>query len=626
MSKLFDYGQIRNHPRRAGFDLSKKRAFTAKAGEILPVFWKLTFPGDKFRFSVQHFTRTQPVNTAAFTRIREYFDAYFVPLRLLNKNIGQALVQMTENPVQALSLTENRAIELDIPYTSLKNLSRAFTQSLSSSSISSPLIPSDVNQFGFSIAATQAKLIQYMGYGNVVQPGSSWVPGNFPITTTNDYVWEFGQNYNVNLLPLLAYQKIYADFFRFQQWERNEPYTYNADYYAGGDFFSPLSGTTSVWRDYFISNNIFTLRYANWKKDMFMGVLPEQQFGDVSTVALTPGQDPQKLFVYDMASNAKIGDSYVSYYQENASTASNQKLVGAAPAEFPVGGTSANPTAYIGFDPVATAASFNIIQLRLAEAVQRWKEITQCHDQTYREQIYAHFGVRLSAALADECVYVGGGASNLDISEVVNQSLTGDADANIKGKGVGTGNLSGSLSCQEHGVFMILYHVAPVLDYVLTAPDMQLFYTSTEDFPQPEYDSIGMQAMPFGYLLNGSNDVENFPNIDQQTFLQSTMGYVPRYIELKTSVDDIQGAFLTTLRHWVAPLDPSYVADWMEKSITTGQSAYELNYNFFKINPHVLDSIFGNDMTSDWDSDPFLVNCFINCKAVRNFDYDGMPY
>ena len=125
MSKLFDYGQIRNHPRRAGFDLSKKRAFTAKAGEILPVFWKLTFPGDKFRFSVQHFTRTQPVNTAAFTRIREYFDAYFVPLRLLNKNIGQALVQMTENPVQALSLTENRAIELDIPYTSLDGLSRA---------------------------------------------------------------------------------------------------------------------------------------------------------------------------------------------------------------------------------------------------------------------------------------------------------------------------------------------------------------------------------------------------------------------------------------------------------------------------------------------------------------------
>ena len=104
------------------------------------------------------------------------------------------------------------------------------------------------------------------------------------------------------------------------------------------------------------------------------------------------------------------------------------------------------------------------------------------------------------------------------------------------------------------------------------------------------------------------------------------MGYVPRYIELKTSIDDIQGAFLTTLRHWVAPLDPSYVADWMEKSITAGQSAYELNYNFFKINPHVLDSIFTNDMTSDWDSDPFLVNCFINCKAVRNFDYDGMPY
>jgi hypothetical protein len=35
----FSYDQIRNHPSRDGFDLSQKKLFTAKVGELLPVYW-----------------------------------------------------------------------------------------------------------------------------------------------------------------------------------------------------------------------------------------------------------------------------------------------------------------------------------------------------------------------------------------------------------------------------------------------------------------------------------------------------------------------------------------------------------------------------------------------------------
>ena len=80
---LFALKDVRNKPNRNGFDLSQKNSFTAKVGELLPVYHKIALPGDKFNFRVQHVTRTQPVNTAAFTRIREYFDFFFVPYRLL---------------------------------------------------------------------------------------------------------------------------------------------------------------------------------------------------------------------------------------------------------------------------------------------------------------------------------------------------------------------------------------------------------------------------------------------------------------------------------------------------------------------------------------------------------------
>lgn len=51
----------------------------------------------------------------------------------------------------------------------------------------------------------------------------------------------------------------------------------------------------------------------------------------------------------------------------------------------------------------------------------------------------AHFGVSLSPALSDKCMYLGGSSSNIDLSEVVNTNITGDNVAEIAGKGVGTG-------------------------------------------------------------------------------------------------------------------------------------------------------------------------------------------
>ena len=123
MSKsLFQFKDLKNHTHRSGFDLSNKNAFTAKVGELLPVYWKFVIPGDKFTAQVQHFTRTQPVSTAAYTRIKEYYDWFFVPMRLLWKNFPTAITQMTDNPVSAMSLKQNADVTSKLPYFTLAQL------------------------------------------------------------------------------------------------------------------------------------------------------------------------------------------------------------------------------------------------------------------------------------------------------------------------------------------------------------------------------------------------------------------------------------------------------------------------------------------------------------------------
>jgi hypothetical protein len=619
-SNLFSFGDVRNHPHRSGFDLSRRICFTSKAGELLPVYYKLVYPGDKFEIRHQLFTRTQPVNTAAYTRIREYLDWYFVPLRLINKNLPQALMNMQDNPVQASGISANKIVTNDIPYFILSGSTVSLANLLSimygSNKDGSSAI---LNFFGFNTASLSAKLLMMLRYGNFVSDfvDAALYGNSFGLSSDPNFsLRAYNSSYALNILPLAAYQKIYADHFRFSQWEKNEPYTYNFDWYSGGNVFASI-GLNQV-REYVEKNNLLTLRYANWPKDLFMGVMPNSQLGDVSVVDILPTSSNSPNLIGDVVGVTVDNVNATGLIAMNGTT--EPGVFNMRPARTPQ--TDAVLRAVIS-NP-SLQASFSVLQLRMAEAVQRYREVSQVADQTARDQIYAHFGVTLSPALSDTCFRIGGSASNIDISEVVNTFLGPDTEteANIKGKGVGTGQGGTSFSSDEYGILMAIYHIVPLLDYVITGQPQDLLYTNTADLPFPEFDSIGMQSLHFGRFFNYKTAAFTSDPTG------SVMGYTPRFIDLKTDYDEVYGAFRSTLKSWVAPLDPTYLSKWVSSTILPGESTpvYSLNYGFFKVNPSVLDSIFRLKADSTMDTDQFLSSLYLDVKAVRNFDYDGMPY
>jgi len=103
-----DRAKIPTH--RSSFDLSSKKLFTAKIGEILPCYWQIAIPDTKYRISSDWFTRTVPVNTAAYTRIKEYYDFYAVPLRLISRALPQAFTQMTDGNAQGRTHRQRRNV------------------------------------------------------------------------------------------------------------------------------------------------------------------------------------------------------------------------------------------------------------------------------------------------------------------------------------------------------------------------------------------------------------------------------------------------------------------------------------------------------------------------------------
>ena len=615
MASYTGMSNLQNHPHRSGFDIGRKNAFTAKVGELLPVYWDISMPGDKYKFSIEYFTRTQPVETSAYTRLREYFDFYAVPLRLLWKSAPSVLTQMQDiNQSQALSLTQNLALGTYLPSLSLSAIS-SFLYYLAGNHINPAAPDGFKNMFGFGRSDLAFKLLSYLGYGNLIKDSlpstTRWWSTSLTSGSSGNYTQNYIQNNFVNILPLLAYQKIYQDFFRWSQWENSNPSSYNVDYFTGvkPSLIDSLPSPTSP---YWKSDTMFDLKYCNWNKDMLMGVLPNSQFGDVAVLDISNSG----------ASNVVLGPNGKKSTVGVASAVTS----GSAPVPFFALQASASNTvpasSTLRVDLSTLQSQFTVLAFRQAEALQRWKEISQSGDSDYREQIRKHFGVNLPQALSNMCTYIGGISRNLDISEVVNNNLAAEGDtAVIAGKGVGAGNGSFTYTTDEHCVVMCIYHAVPLLDYTITGQDGQLLVTDAESLPIPEFDNIGMEVLPMTQIFNSPKaSIVNLFNA----------GYNPRYFNWKTKLDVINGAFTTTLKSWVSPVTESLLSGWFGFGYNEGDVNKEnkvvLNYKFFKVNPSVLDPIFGVAADSTWDTDQLLINSYIGCYVARNLSRDGVPY
>lgn len=633
---------LQNHVHKSGHDLSAKNCFTAKVGELLPVWFDFGLPNSTYRFNLEYFTRTRPVQTSAYTRIREYFDFFAVPCNLIWKSFDSAVIQMGEKaPLQSKDLLTSLTVKGDLPFCTLRDLGVSLFSAAGNTALgSSPSVVKDfANIFGYNRGDVNHKLLSMLDYGNLVQPSSEqigtssnrWWNGAASPTTESlkTYSQKYNVNLSVNLFPLAAYQKIYQDFFRWSQWENADPTSYNFDWYSGtGSVFgTQLSDSIPPSSDYWKRDNLFSLRYANWNKDKFMGVLPNSQFGDLAVVDLgTMAVSGSKIPVgaYDGTNDTGTFKQF-STNQESAHVTSGANKTTPIYPRFPdnisVRG-NANLWAVLG-ESTDLSLKFSVLALRQAEALQKWKEITQSVDTNYRDQIKAHFGVNVPQSEAHMAKYIGGVARNLDISEVVNQFLPSEDFSNtsiqayIYGKGVGSGQGSMTFNTGSgYYILMCIYHAVPLLDYAISGPDGQNLVTSVEDLPIPEFDNIGMEAVPAVELMN-SDLYRNVNSADK------ILGYNSRYYNWKTKIDRIHGAFTTTLKDWVSPIDDSFLYSLFDNN---GSSYKGITWPFFKVNPNTLDDIFAVKVDSTWNTDQLLVNANIGCYATRPLSADGIPY
>lgn len=629
-SNIMGLHGLKNKTSRNSFDLSHRNLFTAKVGELLPCAVFEMNPGDTISLDSSYFTRTAPLETAAFTRLRENVQFFFVPYSLLWKYFNSQVMNMTQTAAGgdvsrvASGIVDNAVVSTQMPFIDYRSI-KVYLNSILKTYTDKKAGYEDITlNNGELRSAASAKLLQLLGYGNfpeqnmkTFQPLSSVVVNN---------------SLNLSIFRLLAYQKICNDHYTYRQWQPYDASLCNIDYLVPSRSGSLNLGPslTGLSGDKLKKLNMFDLRFSNLPLDYFNGVLPTAQFGKESVVNLNLGNASGSASI-----NGITGTDEGRWSQSNGNLIPAQQAVLGSRAVD--GSLSVFPNeqnqvvkhthSFSGSSTISTELSGNlsILALRQATALQKYKEIQLANDADFVSQVEAHFGIKPKHD-ADTSIFIGGSSSMIDINPQVNQNLADWSQTNAyKGAPTGSGSAKMKFTADTYGVVMGIYRCTPVLDYAHVGVDRTLLKTDASDFVIPELDSIGMQQniqgeviMPTYYKDEGA--FSDFTDTD----VRLSYGYAPRYAELKTSFDRYNGAFCFGLKSWVTGLN----VDQLHKQLyQAGEDFHMLNaVELFNCRPDLVSSIFLNTETLVTDDDNLYVGLVNMAYVVRNLSRYGLPY
>lgn len=581
---------------RNGFDLSSRRVFSAKAGQLLPVgCWEVN-PSEHFRFHVQDLVRTTTVNTAAFARMKEYYHFFFVSYKSLWQWFDQFIVG-TPNPNSALNgigvLNSSRpdysyvpkavpSFDVDGVVNAVSKIAKD-SQGLSYSDGALKLL----NLLGYGVSSNGGRYPYSSlsgGYSSKPEIGIDMVAPFKPVRSKTSFLKSSASPFR-----LLAYQKIFNDFYRVQDWSAADVRSFNIDDYA--------SDSNMVISDD-VAAKFCQMRYRPYSKDWITSMKP------------SPNYDKG---IFNLPDYVGHGNGSVS--RVNA-------------------GVSGGSTYIQG------VSALSVNDLRAAFALDKMLEATRrANGFDYSSQIEAHFGFRVPESRAGDARFIGGFDNPIVVSEVVNQASIdrGGDDSpclgDLGGKGVGSLNSSAvDFDVKEHGIIMCIYSVVPQTEYNGTYFDPFNRKFHREDFFQPEFADLGYQPVVTSDLISTylDNAVGDGPEKQKRiasgyplTSVEANnrlLGWQVRYNEYKTARDLVFGDFESgmSLSYWCSPRY-DFGFDGKAGDVKIVSSPWSPAH--FYVNPGILNSIF---LVAAFKADHFLVNSFFDVKAVRPMSVTGL--
>lgn len=480
-SKLFEQHkvQIKN---KSGFDLAHSNFLTQTCGTLTPVCTVPMLPGDSISLGFMSQIKLPPMATSFYGRVDYRLEAFFVPYRILWGGWENFYTQPVADPY---------GTTVDRPH----------------------FLPN----YTFKGNAAQIKpifgrgtLADYLGIKGV----------SLPVGDTAEFRYSIP-----NILPFLAYHKIYDDWYR----------------------------NANIQKPVFVRHSSYTLNNA------LSGLPYISHTVTVDDGSSTTGSDGSNLLIdVDVDSNGPLKNIGFARFSRGSIIASSTFSDGSSLTDlrqrnwskdyfttatlYPQqSGTTAGASISATTPSEGDSTQFTISQIRQANILQKWLERNNIAGSRYADQIRATFGVLPSDAMLDRAIFLGGSSFGIytnSIAQSVNSdkgtstnpySGTAGADSG-QTSGFGKDSLIDKFTATEHGIIMVIGSIVPHATYS-TGSSRMFAMSSYGDIPNPMFEGLGQES-----ILTGELAPNTFSFDSDRVF-----GYVDQYAWCKYMNDEVHG-------------------------------------------------------------------------------------
>ncbi|QRV61811.1 major capsid protein [Microvirus sp.] len=451
MANIYDKVPVKVQ-KKSGFDKSFQNLFTGKVGTIIPILTDELIPNSTVRLRMAITTQLPPLASDTFMRVKQKYAAFFVPTRILvpryeewltGKNAGNSTVTKVVLPTLSFSPETDKA------------------------------------------AYGNGSLLDYLGY------------------KCSETKFTELRNVQLSALPLLAYHKIYNDWFRNSLVQKDifnnalaASVVYNP---ATSSVIAPCSiasnrsqftykadsdETTAGGSKFADGVDITSLRQANFGSDLFTSCTPKPQNGEAQAVS---------------------------------------------------------------FQTVNSNGKFTISALRAANSMQQFLERNNLAGNRLVDYVKAQYGANLNDAIAQRPVLLGSGSFDVyskgvyqTQSQVENESVTSTNPFGSVGTKYGSAYVDGNdlviegFTAAEPGYLMVVTWLSPKVTYSTGVDPVLTRYTSVDsqsDMANPILQNVGNEPiyakqLSMDQAITNSNDV---------------FGYNERYANWKDKMDEVHG-------------------------------------------------------------------------------------
>lgn len=217
----------------------------------------------------------------------------------------------------------------------------------------------------------------------------------------------------------------------------------------------------------------------------------------------------------------------------------------------------------------------SLIALDVVKRLTRFVNKDSIIGQKMSTWVRNHFNAQVANSLYQDVYQVKTDILPLQINDVFSTADTADASTqsgerlgSYAGKGIGFGDTGCKFHSDRHGYLLCISAIVPKSGY-FQGNDTSLYGLDRFTLPSADFDALGMEVTPFGFIAGDIGFTDMTADTDQKLDYSAGFGFVPRFSGYKFKKNIVNGDM--SRRSLIDSMSPYY----LDRILQTGDALYQ---------------------------------------------------